>query len=171
MLFREPWWQASSRTDKKQLETLSFLFTSRRTPPVWWTTHPEPQPLPTLTGWAGGPRATQLTAQLTARAAEDLGRTACDMLAEVFALPAERVHTALVSTHLHDWSADPFSLGAYSYIPAGALDAPATMAEPEQHTLFFAGEHTDITGHWGTVHAAIRSGLRAAAQVLGESSS
>ena len=35
------------------------------------------------------------------------------------------------------------------------------------NTLFFAGEHTDITGHWGTVHAAMRSGLRAAAQILG----
>ena len=32
----------------------------------------------------------------------------------------------------------------------------------------FAGEHTDTTGHWGTVHAALRSGLRAAQQVLGE---
>jgi monoamine oxidase len=42
------------------------------------------------------------------------------------------------------------------------------MAEPQSATLFFAGEHTDVTGHWGTVHAALRSGLRAAAQVLGE---
>jgi hypothetical protein len=36
------------------------------------------------------------------------------------------------------------------------------------NTLFFAGEHTDTTGHWGTVHAALRSGLRAAAQTLVE---
>jgi monoamine oxidase len=33
-------------------------------------------------------------------------------------------------------------------------------------TLYFAGEHTDTTGHWGTVHGALRSGLRAAAQIL-----
>ena len=38
--------------------------------------------------------------------------------------------------------------------------------EPVAKTLYFAGEHTDITGHWGTVHAAMRSGLRAAAQIL-----
>jgi hypothetical protein len=25
-----------------------------------------------------------------------------------------------------------------------------------------------VTGHWGTVHAALRSGMRAAEQVLGE---
>jgi uncharacterized protein with NAD-binding domain and iron-sulfur cluster len=40
------------------------------------------------------------------------------------------------------------------------------MATPVAETLYFAGEHTDVTGHWGTVHAAIRSGLRAAQQVL-----
>ena len=34
-------------------------------------------------------------------------------------------------------------------------------------TLFFAGEHTDTTGHWGTVHAAMRSGQGAAQQVHG----
>jgi monoamine oxidase len=44
------------------------------------------------------------------------------------------------------------------------------MTEPVDNTLFFAGEHTDITGHWGTVHGALRSGLRAAEQVLGQPS-
>jgi monoamine oxidase len=49
----------------------------------------------------------------------------------------------------------------------GGLDAPRQMTEPVEETLYFAGEHTDTTGHWGTVHAALRSGLRAAEQVLG----
>jgi monoamine oxidase len=40
------------------------------------------------------------------------------------------------------------------------------MTLPLSKTLFFAGEHTDITGHWGTVHGALRSGIRAARQVL-----
>jgi hypothetical protein len=40
------------------------------------------------------------------------------------------------------------------------------MATPSRETLFFAGEHTDVTGHWGTVHAAMRSGERAARQVM-----
>ena len=70
-----------------------------------------------------------------------------------------------MATHRHDWSLDPFSRGAYSYVVAGALDAPQAMTRPEAGTLFFAGEHTDITGHWGTVHAALGSGLRAAAQI------
>jgi monoamine oxidase len=81
-------------------------------------------------------------------------------------LPDERVAAELISAHTHDWAGDPFALGGYSYVPVGALDVPRAMTAPEQDTLFFAGEH--IAGHWGTVHAAIRSGLRAAEQVLGE---
>lgn len=48
----------------------------------------------------------------------------------------------------------------------GALDAPFAMAVPAEKTLFFAGEHTDMQGHWGTVHAALASGYRAARQIL-----
>jgi monoamine oxidase len=165
MIFRERWWESSSRLNADALRTMSFLFTSRRTPPVWWTTHPEHEPLPTLTGWAGGPRASVLAGC----SAEELGRDACRTLAKIFGLPEERLRAALVSTHTHDWASDPFACGAYSYVPAGSLDAPSTMAEPQSATLFFAGEHTDVTGHWGTVHAALRSGLRAAAQLLRES--
>lgn len=161
MVFRERWWEKSTRLDQKALRSMSFLFTPKRMPPVWWTARPEPEALPKLTGWAGGPRALQLTGRDT----EELGRAACSELAKVFALPEQAIRMALVATHRHDWSQDPFSRGAYSYVAAGAIDAPGAMTKPEAGTLFFAGEHTDITGHWGTVHAALRSGLRAATQV------
>ena len=162
MILREGWWEQSKRVNEKALETLSFLFTLRRSPPVWWTPYPEPQALPTLTGWAGGPRA----AKFVGRDADQLGDESCSALAEVFALPMQQVRKALIATYKHDWELDPFVYGAYSYIPAGALDAPAAMAEPECDTLFFAGEHTDTTGNWGTVHAALGTGLRAAEQVI-----
>ena len=162
MIFREPWWERSTRANEKALKTMSFLLTFRRSPPVWWTSHPEPQALPTLTGWAGGPRA----AKLIGRDADELGEQACAELAEVCGLPGQQVRAALLATHKHDWELDPFARGAYSYVPAGALDAPAAMAEPEAGTLFFAGEHTDTTANWGTVHAALGTGLRAAQQVF-----
>jgi monoamine oxidase len=72
----------------------------------------------------------------------------------------------LRSWHTHDWSADAYARGAYSYVPAGALDASDEMSVPVAGTLYFAGEHTDTSGHWGTVHGALRSGLRAARRVL-----
>jgi monoamine oxidase len=162
MIFSERWWEQSERVSKKALRTMSFLFTFRRKPPVWWTRHPEPEALPSLTGWIGGPRA----AEMVGRDADELGATACRELAELFGLPEQQVRDALLATHRHNWQLDPFSLGAYSYIPAGALDAPEQMSKPESRTLFFAGEHTDTTGNWGTVHAALRTGLRAAEQLF-----
>jgi monoamine oxidase len=164
MVFRERWWEHSQVVEKEKLRTMSFLFTSRRVPAVWWTARKEAEPLPTLTGWIGGPRSKALAG----KSAEELGSDACAALAEVFKVDGEIVRSSLLSTHLHDWTSDPFARGAYSYVPVGSLDAPAAMARPEEGTLFFAGEHTDTTGHWGTVHAAVRSGLRVARQVLGE---
>lgn len=162
MVFRERWWERSERAGAKALRTMSFLFTPQHMPPVWWTPHPEPEALPKLIGWAGGPRA----ANLSGRSAEELGNAACRELAEIFAVPEQQIRDALIATHMHDWSLDPFSRGAYSYVPSGAMDAPMAMTQPEADTLFFAGEHTDITGHWGTVHAGLRSGVRAATQIL-----
>ena len=66
----------------------------------------------------------------------------------------------------HDWQKDPLAQGSYSYLPAGALHVPEALSEPIESTLFFAGEHTDTTGNWGTVHGAMESGQRAANQIL-----
>lgn len=46
------------------------------------------------------------------------------------------------------------------------MDAQEQMSHPVEGTLYFAGEHTDTAGEWGTVQAALRSGMRAAQQVL-----
>jgi len=163
MVFRRRWWEdAPGAISRDKLGALSFLFSFSSLPPVWWTPHPEPERV-MLTGWVGGSRSAWLAGQ----SAEQMGAAACVSLAGVFDVSEDDVRRELISTHTHDWSNDPFALGAYSYVPAGALDAPRAMTEPAENTLFFAGEHTDITGHWGTVHAALRSGLRAAAQVLG----
>jgi monoamine oxidase len=165
MVFRRRWWEdAPVAVARDKLREMSFLFTFAEVPRVWWTPHPEPERA-VLTGWVGGPQSASLAGQ----SAEQFGADACKTLAKVFGMAEEDIRRELISTHMHDWAGDPFSLGAYSCVPAGALDVPRAMTEPEFGTIFFAGEHTDITGHWGTVHAAIRSGLRAAEQIFGES--
>jgi monoamine oxidase len=164
MMFRRRWWEdATALFSTDRLRQMSFLFSPAELPSVWWTQHGETDNA-VLTGWVGGPRS----ATLAGRSAAELGAEGCRTLAKIFGLPVEDVSGELISTHTHDWTNDPLSLGAYSYIPAGASEAPRAMTVPEQGTIFFAGEHTDITGNWGTVHAAIRSGLRAAEQVLAE---
>jgi monoamine oxidase len=155
---RERFWE--TLPPQPELSQLSFLFTRGAVPSVWWTTHPVPSR--TLTGWTGGPRS----AKLLGLSAEALGRLACDRLAEVFHVDAEFVRGQMLGCYTHNWQADPNALGAYSYIGVGGMDAPERLAEPVTETLYFAGEHTDTTAQWGTVHAAMRSGLRAARQVL-----
>lgn len=158
LLFREPFWK--TLPPQPGLSKMSFLFSPSEMPPVWWT--PNPKASSSITGWVGGPRSEALVGM----GAEELGRHACSTLAKICGLAPDHVNEILLGVYTHDWQHDAFSGGAYSYVAAGGLDASRQMTEPVAKTLYFAGEHTDITGHWGTVHAAIRSGLRAAAQIL-----
>ena len=157
LLFKDRFW---AQQESVQFPNLSFLFAQDAMPPVWWTPHPAYST--SLTGWIGGPRSSAFDEFTPAQ----LGETACRELAKIFSLPSDFIKAQLISCLSHDWQLDPFSRGAYSYVPAGALPAVLALATPVEHTLYFAGEHTDVTGHWGTVHAALRSGVRAAQQII-----
>ena len=115
----------------------------------------------TLTGWVGGPRSEAL-ARLSAEA---LGRRGCEVLGRAF---GRQVEDLLVRSEMHDWRGNRWTREACSYIAAGELDTPRRGGEPVEETLYFAGEHTDVTGHWGTVHAAMRSGMRVVEQIQGK---
>jgi monoamine oxidase len=139
------------------LKGLSFLFGPAETPPTWWTTHPEPSA--TITGWIAGRKAKTLEVDL-------LPEMGLKTLSSVLDRPIEEMRQHLLRWHSHDWQTDPQSLGAYTYVAVGGINASDQLSSPVENTLFFAGEHTDTTGHWGTVHGALRSGYRAAQQVL-----
>jgi monoamine oxidase len=139
------------------LDGLSFLLAPQATPPTWWTTNPRPSSL--LTGWMAGRRVRQM--RMT-----ELPETGLATLAAFLHCPLSDLRRHLLRCHLHDWQLDPHSLGAYTYVPRGAIHASDEISVPVENTLFFAGEHTDTSGHWGTVHGALRSGYRATRQVL-----
>jgi monoamine oxidase len=160
LVFSERFWEALG------MKNLSFLFTQSDLPPTWWTATPDQAP--TITGWVGGSKVAALERKITASGASETLLSQClGTLATMFNVSTDYLRTRLMSWHSHDWQADPDARGAYSYAPAGALDASLNMTEPVQHTLYFAGEHTDTSGHWGTVHGALHSGMRAAGQLLG----
>jgi monoamine oxidase len=144
---------------------MSFLFARDESLPTWWTCMPASTPL--ITAWVAGPKAIAL-AQNASKAgyAAALLDEALRALARMFGTSPSRLMGMLAAWHTHDWQADPYSRGAYSYAPSGALDASLQLAQPVANTLFFAGEHTDVQGHWGTVHAALDSGQRAADQLM-----
>lgn len=144
---------------------MSFLFAPTESPPTWWT--PAPHEAPLLTAWAGGPKAESLLKLITADGdASALRDLSLATLAKIFSRPLPDVRRMLSSWHMHDWQSDAYARGAYSYVPVGALDAPGKMRNPVEDTLYFAGEHTDVAGHWGTVHAALASGADAAARII-----
>jgi monoamine oxidase len=162
LVFRSRFWRDAAAARAlpdllAELEEMSFLFAEQGTPPTWWTSHPDPAP--TLVAWVAGPGA----AALDRTALVD---TCLNMLGRVFSRSPADLAAELVSWHFHDWDADPFSRGAYSYMPAGALQASADLSQPVLSTLYFAGEHATDSGHWGTVHGALQSGTAAAAAIL-----
>ena len=143
-------------------EQTSFLLAREGVPGVWWTARPHEEK--SLTGWAGGPQADTLLGLNDAA----LRERAIIAAAAALGVEEREVREELLGFHRYDWSADERFRGAYSWVPVGGLAASAEMSEPVGGVLYFAGEHTDTTGHWGTVHAALGSGLRAARQLLEE---
>ncbi|HWD98111.1 MAG TPA: NAD(P)/FAD-dependent oxidoreductase, partial [Bryobacteraceae bacterium] len=120
--------------------------------PVWWTAFPVAAPV--ITGWAAGPNADALAG----RSPAELQKIALDSLHKLLGEHPGSPEAAW----FHDWSADPFALGAYSYVRTGGLAALAKLQKPVENTICFAGEALAV-GHMGTVHGALESGIEAAA--------
>jgi monoamine oxidase len=144
----------------EELTKLAFLHAPDELMPTWWTRLPVRAPV--LVGWAGGPRAEELSAE----GGRFIFDQALESLSGILGVGRKRVEGLLEETYTHDWRSDPLSRGAYSYVPVGSLQAQATLARPVGDRLFFAGEATNTEGHCGTVHGAIASGFRAAREVI-----
>ena len=176
--WREPAVLARCPAFAAELERLRLLLTDLAIP-AWWTAEPEAAAL--LTAWVGGPRSSTFDRRPVAggsnpsaesrRPADHLPRPALidqclGVLARIFETSATHLDRGLSSWHFHDWDADPYARGAYSYMPVGSAFASDRMVEPVGRTLYFAGEHTTTSGHWGTVHGALLSGAAAAAKMI-----
>jgi monoamine oxidase len=161
--FRERFWErieAETKNGKKSLSEMSFLHSDDPTFPTWWTTMPRRTPF--LTGWSAGPHCSGLAFQDH----DTIVSRALDTLARLMRMKRAELERLLEAHYLHNWQADPFARGAYSWVKVGGVDAEAELGRPLHFTLFFAGEATDSNGHNGTVHGALESGYRAAQEVL-----
>ncbi len=117
---------------------------------------------PLLIAWLGGPRAA-LPADRTD--ADSIGQS-IESPAHGLRITPKTVEGELESRHPHNWHADPFARGAYSYVRVGGLEAPRRLGAPVADTLFFAGEATVSDGHTGTVHGAMATGNRVADEII-----
>jgi monoamine oxidase len=163
LLFKEPFWESKvmkRRTGGRSLARLSFLHSSDADVPVWWTAAPARST--TLVGWAGGATA----ARLVARGSAEVEARAVAAIGRLFAMRRGHVESLIEACWYHDWHADPFTRGAYSYALVGGSTAAKQLAKPVARTLFFAGEAASVEGRTGTVHGAMGTGYRAADSVL-----
>jgi monoamine oxidase len=162
--FQEPFWEKIKfKTSKQEGDgwNLGFIHSPDASIPTWWTQLPIRVPL--LVGWAGGSKAEKILSSNK----DQLLDYAFDSLQYIYGIPRKRIHDLLKSCHIHNWHDDPFTRGAYSYVPVHGLDAQQELAKPIENTLFFAGEATNTNGHLATVHGAIATGLRAAREIIG----
>jgi monoamine oxidase len=158
--FDSMFWEDRQLITKGTLQGLHFLFTNDKAFPTYWTANP--LRLPLLIAWAAGPFA-------DAKRGHDkrqLEEEALNSLARVLGIREAVLRERFVRSYFHDWQADSFSRGAYSYVLAGGMQDQKDLARPLRDTLFFAGEATQSDGHRATVHGAFASGVRAAAEVL-----
>lgn len=153
--FRKAFWEW-----KEEFASAGFFLSDEKFFPTWWVLLPVRAPL--ITGWSAGPHADDL---LGMPESEIIGHALHD-LARITGMRESQLRGLLEAAYFHDWHADPFARGAYSYVPVGALEAREVLAKPVADILYFAGEATETNGHSATVHGAIASGRRAARQIL-----
>jgi monoamine oxidase len=139
-----------------ELATAAFIHAPTEPFGAWWTRGQ------LITAWAGGALADAFVKMSQA----EIVSSALATLAAITGFAKEDLNAQVGAVHFHDWRNDPFSLGAYSYVPAGALDAVEALGRPVEDTLYFAGEATAPDGRWGTVQGALQSGERAATAIL-----
>jgi monoamine oxidase len=160
LLFDEPFWEERSKIASGSLHDLSFVHAPDDVIPTWWTAYPLRVPL--VVGWAGGTKARTLSL-LTS---EELVEAALRILARNFRMQLRSLRKKLVDSWTHDWDADPFTRGAYSYPQVEGARASRLLARPIQDTVYFAGEAASAEDRNGTVDGAIASGEEAARRVI-----
>ena len=107
-----------------------------------------------IQGWVKGPAAAIARTLFTAP----------ERIDQVVTLAFPWIRGRATKVRLVDWGADPYARGGFAYPVAGSHAAQLDWAAPLAGTLFFAGDASTGARHAGTVHGAIESGRRAAAE-------
>jgi monoamine oxidase len=141
------------------LQNLGWLFSTEEVP-TWWTQ--SPREIPLLTGWLAGPGARAMSAMPE----EEIIKRALQSLSAILKISIEDLHGMLTASAVFNWTADPFTLGAYAYSTPETGKALEVMQKPVEGKLFFAGEAFHNGPQMGTVEGAIISGQEAAKAIL-----
>lgn len=115
-----------------------------------------------LTGKTDQEKVEQILAELDAVKKDDLVTPALYATRDV-----RKTDTDQIIYVVQDWTKEPYIKGGQSYPLVGGTNADRIeLAAPVGDNLYFAGEATDVTGEFGTVSGALKSGKRAAEELI-----
>ena len=141
------------------LKNMGFLLSDEEIP-TWWSQAPQNSPV--LTGWIGGPAASDKKDSSD----DEILEQSLQSLANIFNREVEDLKNKLVSFYIVNWTTEPFTLGSYAYDTVEAPTSRKVLNYPVDNTLFFAGEYLYEGPAMGTVEAALISGKEAAEKII-----
>ncbi|HEY0678938.1 MAG TPA: NAD(P)/FAD-dependent oxidoreductase, partial [Chitinophagaceae bacterium] len=162
--FKNAFWNQLAKTGSDKPPEIGFIF-SDATIPTWWTQLPDENAM--ITGWLAGPDALKL-----AESSEDeILRIALESLSVIFDVDLEKISSGLIAHHIRNWTADPYTRGAYAYEKVDSKNAKRILNSPLGNTIYFAGEALFEGPHHGTVEGALQSGYHVAQLISQQSAS
>lgn len=119
-----------------------------------------------LAGLAGQPMMNLFFADDLAHELEAGGQAAQEAFAREFLADTygSDAAKAMERTIIHPWGTDPWTMGSYSAAKVGKAGARATLAQPIEDRLYFAGEAVSTYAH-SSLHGAYLTGQQAALQI------
>lgn len=120
-----------------------------------------------LAKMAGAPMMNLIVADDQARELEAGGEAAIDAYAHEFVTDTfgAEAAAAIDRTISSAWGKDPLAMGSYSAARVGKVGARATLAEPIDNRLYFAGEAISTNAH-SSLHGAYLTGQSAATSIV-----
>jgi monoamine oxidase len=128
--------------------------------PTWWTQMPLRSPY--LVAWQGGPKALEMSTWSKERRKD----TALTTLAFLIGRKKSFLQEQCLDFFTHNWSQDPFALGAYSYIGVQRGRSLSKLQKVFHRKIVLAGEGVAQASGRGTVWGALKSGHEAAEKIL-----
>jgi monoamine oxidase len=156
--FRNQFWEEET---PNKFKNAFFIFSDAEIP-TWWTQEPVKNGL--LTGWLAGPPALQLKNTTE----QKIYASAINSLAYIFGVDNNFIEERLLSHYITNWTADPFTRGAYSYATLDTHWAKDVLAKPLEQTLYFAGEALYKGTEAGTVEGALANGIEVARKMIAD---
>lgn len=153
--FKERFWEKLSKNPVGFLHAGPEIYF-----PTWWTQMPLRTPY--LTAWQGGPRAYEMSAWTE----QERVTKALQTLARLTGRSRGYLEKNYVTHFTHNWSRDPYALGAYSYLGVENKKPGAKLSGVFCKNIYFAGEGVADGAARGTVSGAFMTGQKAAERVL-----